>query len=169
VACFAEGTRIRTPDGERAVEHLRVGEMVLSAFGGAIPVCWLGHRLIDCRRHPTPREVMPVRVCANAFAPGVPSRDLLLSPDHAVYCNDRLIPVRYLVNGASIAQEEVDTVTYWHIELPAHDVIFAEKLACESYLDTGNRAAFANPAGAAWETESRAPMAVDGDNTSAAN
>jgi hypothetical protein len=177
VACFAEGTHIRTPGGEVAVERLLVGDAVLSTFGGMVPVQWMGQRRIDCRRHPQPRDVMPVRVRANAFAPGVPSRDLLLSPDHAVLCDGHLIPVRYLVNGATIAQDEVDTVTYWHVELPAHDVIFAENLACESYLDTGNRAAFAN-AGTTimahadfgvWETESCAPLAADANNASAAN
>jgi len=84
----------------------------------------------------------PVRVRAGAFGPGMPVRDLLLSPDHAVFVEGTLIPVRYLVNGASIAQEERDSITYYHVELPAHDVLLAERLPCESYLDTGNRADF---------------------------
>ena len=33
-------------------------------------------------------------------------------------------------------------VTYWHIELPAHDAVLAEGLACESFLDTGQKPAF---------------------------
>ena len=53
-----------------------------------------------------------------------------------------LIPIRYLLNGATIAQIAVDEVTYWHIELMAHDVLLAEGLPAESYLDTGNRGAF---------------------------
>jgi hypothetical protein len=52
------------------------------------------------------------------------------------------------VNGASVAQEAADTVTYWHVELPAHDMIFAEGLPAESYLDTGNRTAFDDARGA---------------------
>ena len=84
----------------------------------------------------------PIRIQAGAFAPNTPRRDLLLSPDHAVYVDGRLIPVRYLVNGASIAQVETDSVTYWHVELDRHDVILAEGLAAESYLDTGNRSVF---------------------------
>jgi hypothetical protein len=35
-------------------------------------------------------------------------------------------------------------VTYFHVELSRHAVLLAEGLPCESYLDTGNRAAFAN-------------------------
>jgi len=85
-----------------------------------------------------------VRVRAHAFGRDRPAADLVLSPDHAVFVEGVLIPVRHLVNASSIAQEEVDEVTYHHVELPDHSVILAEGLPCESYLDTGNRAAFTN-------------------------
>jgi hypothetical protein len=135
-------------------------------------VRWLGHRRVDCRRHPRPQDVWPVRVAAGAFGPGLPQRTLWLSPDHAVFVNDVLIPIRYLLNGASITQEPVDTVTYWHVEAPAHDVVFAEGLPCETYLDTGNRGAFANGGGAVmlhpdfalqvWEAEACATLVREG-------
>src|SRR5208283_3219127 len=38
-------------------------------------------------------------------------------------------------------------VTYWHVELDRHEVLLAEGLQVESYLDTGNRNAFANAEG----------------------
>lgn len=53
-----------------------------------------------------------------------------------------LIPIRYLMNGASIAQYPAGQVEYWHVELPVHDLLLAEGLPAESYLDTGNRPAF---------------------------
>jgi hypothetical protein len=62
-----------------------------------------------------------------------------------VHLDGVLIPVRHLLNGASIVQEPVDHVTYWHVELPTHGVLLAEGLPVESYLDTGNRPAFADP------------------------
>ncbi len=172
VACFARGTRIDADLGEVPVEALRVGQCVRSAFGGLVPVVWIGWRRVDCRRHPRPRDVWPIRVQAGAFGNGQPVRDLLLSPDHAVHVEDVLIPVRHLVNGMSIRQEAVAEVTYFHVELPTHDVIFADGLAVESYLDTGNRAAFAN-AGAVvaahpdfaqriWEAEACAPQITHG-------
>ncbi len=142
--CFAQGTRIATAAGEMRVEELAPGMQVLRAGGGAAEVVWVGHRRVDCTRHPRPDEVWPVRIQAGAFARGVPGRDLLLSPDHAVFWEGVLIPVRHLVNGRTVRQEAVDAVTYFHVELAAHDVLLAERLACESYLDTGNRAAFAN-------------------------
>jgi len=74
------------------VEALCVGDIVLTHDGGAEPVVWIGHRRIDCRRHPRPRLIWPVRVRAGAFADRVPHRDLLLSPDHAVFVSDLLDP-----------------------------------------------------------------------------
>jgi hypothetical protein len=55
-----------------------------------------------------------------------------------------LTPIRALVNGATVEQVRVPNVEYWHVELDAHDIVLAEGLPAESYLDTGNRAAFAN-------------------------
>jgi collagen type I/II/III/V/XI/XXIV/XXVII alpha len=148
VACFAEGTRILTDRGLVAVEALRAGDAVVSAFGGLRPVRWIGHRRIELVRHPRPQDVLPVRVQAHAFGLGRPYRDLLLSPDHAVFVDEVLIPVRCLLNGATIVQAQCTKVTYFHVELPAHEVILAEGLPCESYLDLGNRGAFDNGGGA---------------------
>jgi hypothetical protein len=142
LACFASATRIATPEGEVAVEALREGQQVLTASGETAPIVWLGHRISDCSAHPRPEEVWPVRIRAGAFGAKLPVRDLSLSPDHAVLVDGVLVPARYLVNGSTITREQVDEVTYWHVELPAHGVLLAEGLPCESYLDTGNRAVF---------------------------
>ena len=172
VACFASGTRIATETGEVPVEWMRAGDRVRSAFGGSAPVVWIGHRTVDCRRHPRPQSVWPVRVRAGALGDDLPARDLWLSPDHAVHVHDSLIPIRCLINRRSIVQEEVAEVTYWHLELPTHDVVLAEGLPAESYLDTGNREAFANGGAIAalhpdfaqqkWESEACAPQITRG-------
>ena len=144
--CFASGTLIRTEAGDVAVEDLRVGERVCTAAGGLRPVRWLGHRRVDCRRHPEPTKVQPVRVRAHAFGAGLPARDLVLSPEHALLLDGHLVPVHVLVDGISVVQEAWERVTYHHVELDRHDVLLAEGMATESYLDTGNRASFANGA-----------------------
>jgi len=177
-ACFAQGTSIATTRGPAAVESLRPGDHVLLASGATAPIKWIGHRHTDCRRHPRPWDVHPVRVAASAFAPGQPARDLFLSPDHAVFHDGALIPIRYLVNGSTIAQHPVDSVTYYHVELDHHAVLLAENLPCESYLDTGNRSAFANGGGAThlhpdfaraiWHEKACAPLVLDGPKLSAA-
>ncbi|HEX5325690.1 MAG TPA: Hint domain-containing protein, partial [Acetobacteraceae bacterium] len=144
IACFAAGTGIATPSGPVPVERLNEGDLVLTLDGAAVAVRWIGHRHVDVRRHPAPEKVQPVRIAAHAFARNRPARDLLLSPDHAVFVDGMLIPVRYLINGRSIARQDVDAVQYFHVELDRHDVLLAEGLPTESYLDTDDRAAFAN-------------------------
>jgi hypothetical protein len=172
VACFAEGTRIGTARGEVAVEELSTGDIVITVDGRDEPIVWIGQRAVNCRAHPNPTQVWPVRVAAGAFGPDAPSRDLYLSPDHAVFVNDVLVPVKHLINGSSIVQVPVDDVTYYHVELPRHDVLLAEGLPSESYLDTGDRSNFVNGGGAirlhpdfsvhVWEAMGCAPLVVAG-------
>ena len=144
LACFAQGTRILTDAGETPVELLREGDMVVTAAGEHRAIAWIGHRHVDIASHPRPHQVSPVRIAPHAFADNVPHAPLLLSPDHAIYTHGVLIPVRHLVNGGSIAQITTPTVTYYHIELDSHDVLLAEGLPVESYLDTGGRDNFDN-------------------------
>ena len=177
-ACFRAGTRLATPDGPIAVDDLDPGDEVTTAFGAVLKVRWVGYRTLDCRRHPRPQDVMPVRVAAGAFRPGLPRRDLWLSPDHALMVDGVLIPVRHLLNGATVQQEAVDEVTYFHVEMQnaageaTHTALLAEGLAAESYLDTGNRRAFANGGGPMqlhpgfardiWQRAAIAPLLLDG-------
>jgi hypothetical protein len=124
--CFHAGTRIATPDGAVAVETLRVGDLVSTASGGARPIVWVGSRRVDCTRHPRPELVHPVRITAGAFGPRLPKRDLILSPDHAVFAEGVLIPIKRLVNGGSVSVDPRASVEYFHIELDRHDMVLAE-------------------------------------------
>src|SRR5207237_4737837 len=101
VPCFARGTSIATPHGEIAVEDLRVGDRVLTASGDARPIVWIGHRHVDCTRHPRIDLVHPVHIRPGALAEGQPTRDLWLSPDHALFHDGVLIPVLCLIHGAA--------------------------------------------------------------------
>ena len=178
VVCYVAGTRIATPAGEVPIENLRENDTVLTANGpaGARPIQWIGHRRIDVARHPRPETVLPVRIRQNAFAAGVPRRDLLVSPEHCIFADGMLIPARRLINGATIVQDrDMRSVEYFHIELERHALLFAEGLPAESYLDTGNRAFYDN-AGIAvvlhpefsinaglrtWQEDACAPLAMD--------
>ena len=104
VACFAEGTRIETETGPVAVEDLMIGDRLVTDDGTREPIVWIGQRTVNCAAHPQPESVWPVRVRAGAFGENVPERDLYLSPDHAVFVNDVLVPVKLLINGTTIAQ-----------------------------------------------------------------
>jgi autotransporter passenger strand-loop-strand repeat protein len=143
VPCFAAGTRIATARGAVAVEQLAIGDRVMTVEGDTRPVTWIGSRRVDCRRHPQPAKVWPVVIAAHAFGPDAPQREVRLSPDHAIFAEDVLIPVKHLINGASIRQVVIPAITYFHVALDRHSVILAEGLPVESYLDTGDRPAFA--------------------------
>jgi hypothetical protein len=143
VACYCAGTRIRTPDGDVAVGSLVAGQMVVTASGEVKPIRWIGKRVINVRQHADPAMVRPIRIAAGALAEGMPKRDLLVSPDHAMLVDGALIPARLLVNHRSVTEMmETKTVTYFHVELDRHDIIIANGAPAESYLDTGNRDVF---------------------------
>ena len=141
--CFASGTRIATSRGDVAVEDILVGDEVRTVSGALRPVVWAGSRFVDLARHTNPDLVRPVRIAAGALDTNVPSRDLVVSPDHNLFIEGVLIPAKCLVNGTTVTSLDVAGVRYHHIELDSHDVILAEGAAAETYLDTGNRTAFA--------------------------
>jgi hypothetical protein len=142
MACFARGTRLLTPNGYVPVEAFKPGDPVITRLGIRRAVRWIGRR--DLAVDPKARQDMrPVLVQPGAFGLHQPSRPVRLSPSHAVFVDGVLVPVRHLVNGATILREgRGGMVTYFHIELDRHDVLMAEGLPVESYLDTGNRGEF---------------------------
>ena len=140
--CFAAGTHIGTLLGDVRIEDLVLGELVSTASGDQLPVIWIGQLRVLCDGHPNPESVLPVRIAPNAFAPGQPSRDLLLSPDHAVFVDGALIPVKQLINHLTISRTSLSEVVYYHVKLSRHDILLAEGLPTESYLDTGDRSNF---------------------------
>jgi hypothetical protein len=158
--CYVAGTRVLTATGERAVESLSRGDFVLALADGQLSarsVKWVGRRRIDLTAHPRPETVAPVRIQRGAFADNIPHTDLLLSPDHAIFVDGKLICIRQLANGTTIRPEPGWTaVDYYHVELDEHAILVAEGLPAESYLNTGNRGFFAN---------SGAPMVLHPDLT----
>jgi hypothetical protein len=151
VVCFAKGTRIVTPAGEIGVENLRAGDMVLAMRHGQAgfeALRWVGFMDIAVPRNAVmAAKTAPILIKAGAIAPGMPARDLRVSPDHAMEIDGHLIPAKHLVNGSSIIQEIwCKRVRYFHLELEAHGLLLSEGTWSESYLDDGNRHAFNNAA-----------------------
>lgn len=165
-SCFLAGTLIATPDGWRPVEALSVGDLVTTASGEHRPLAWVGGQTVT----DASPDALPVRIRRDAFSDGVPQRDLLVTPEHCIYVEGKLIPARMLVNGGSIIVDEtLSSYAFHHLELETHDLIVAEGLMTESYLDTGNRnnfeqgkvhRLFSGPT-KSWETHAVAPLTVD--------
>ncbi len=144
IVCFGDGTLIATPNGECAIETLVEGDLVLTQDHGPQPIRWIGRRHLtkyDLQANP---DLAPIRVTTGALGTGVPSRDLILSPQHRVLLTgwqaellfgevEVLVPIKALVNDLSITQVTPDTgVTYHHILLQNHEVLWASGAAAES-------------------------------------
>lgn len=72
IVCFASGTMILEPRGERRVETIRAGDLVVTADDGPQPVAWAGRQSTTGRGRRA-----PVRLRAGVFGA---ARDLWLKP-----------------------------------------------------------------------------------------
>jgi hypothetical protein len=140
------------------------------------PVRWIGRRWIDLAQHPRPEAARPIRIRRGAFSEGVPDRDLLLSPDHAIYAEGVLIPVRWLVNERTVVPaRRMRHVEYFHVELDQHAILLA--VGMPAYPDTGDRSTFENGGAAlelypdlasrTWESNGCARLVVTGSELAA--
>jgi hypothetical protein len=147
LSCFLKGTHILSPRGEVPVEELAIGDLV-ETLNGCQPVKWIGRRtykkVVSSSWH---ASIAPIRITRFSLDDQYPLRDLYLSPEHRLFIDGVLIPVQYLVNGRSIAlaaMDESEAVTYFHIELDSHEVIFAEGAPVETLQVTSGREVFSN-------------------------
>lgn len=144
--CFAAGTMIATPDGEVAVETLSIGDLVMTASGDQVPVKWIGHQTI--KQSTVSTSQAPVRVSKDALAQGQPNQDLVLTASHGLIIDDLVINAGALVNHDSItyvpSNELPASVTYYHVETDAHEVIIANGIEAETYIDYIDRQVFDN-------------------------
>ncbi len=144
VTCYAKGTRIATARGEVAVEDLQIGDAVQTMHAGFKKIKWIGMRSYAApfANH---AKILPIHIKAGALAENIPARDLFVSPGHAICVDGVLVHAVRLVNGVSVLQlPRVDEITYFHIELETHEVIFAENCPAETFMGEYFRAQFHN-------------------------
>ncbi len=143
--CFLKGTLIDTPDGQKKVEDLLIGDLVTTIGGAARPVQFISaysYRKADPTRDWV-EDVKPVVVRKSAISDNVPNRDLYMTRAHALYLDDMLVPVCNLINGSTIVvddAEDLSELEYFHVKFESHDVIYAEGAACESLLTVSESA-----------------------------
>ncbi len=137
--CFLHGTLIRGVNGYRQVQSIAVGDVLPTQFSGTAVVRKVVSFIV--RRDEKgrwPEETRPVRIRAGALGDNIPARDLVVTPTHAVFLNDVLVPIVSLVNGRTISFHDeigLNSLEYFHLEFDNHDVIDAEGALCESYRD----------------------------------
>ncbi len=145
IICFTTGTRVLTARGPRPVEALARGDMVQTKDNGLQPVLWHGTRQISGARMKVMPHLAPIRLRAGALDGGVPDEDIIVSPDHrmllrgaraqALFNTDEvLVGARDLLNDNTIrVARGLSHVTYHHILLPAHQIVFANGVETESF------------------------------------
>ncbi|MEL6682820.1 MAG: Hint domain-containing protein [Pseudomonadota bacterium] len=156
--CFADGTAIRTPHGERRVEDLRPGDQLVTLDHGVQEVAWVFGKTWSPIDVAISHNLCPVRISKGSLGNGLPERHLRLSRQHRVLVKGQiarrmfdapevLIPAKDLLGlpGVSLEMPTRD-VTYYHIMLSRHEVLFADGAPCES-LYLGSQAIEAIPAG----------------------
>lgn len=145
VVCFTPGTMIMTPDGARDVAQLVEGDQVQTADNGQAEVLWIGQRRVTGARMKAMPSLTPIRLREGALDKDVPDSGLLVSPDHRMVlrgprarclynADEVLVTARDLVNDLTIVREHgLKEVTYIHMLLPQHEVVFANGVATESF------------------------------------
>ena len=81
--CYCPGTLIQTPQGERPVEDLVIGDLILTASGDARPIRWIGRRAYDPLFAYGHRAVLPNLFHQGSLGKNLPKRDLTVLPLNA--------------------------------------------------------------------------------------
>lgn len=145
VICFTPGTRILTPKGVLRIEDLREGNLVQTKDNGAQPIRWMGQRRMSGARLFAMPKLRPIRIRAGVFGMDEPDEDLLVSPEHRMLIKgpvardlfnapEVLAAARDLVDHERVSVDlSVREVTYVHMLLPQHEIVFANGVESESF------------------------------------
>lgn len=145
VICFTPGTRIETPDGPRLVEELRQGDRVQTKDSGAQEIQWVGSRRMSGARLFAMPRLRPVRIRAGALGIDRPDGELLVSPEHRMLITgavaqdlfnvpEVLVSAKDLINNSTVSVDlAVREVTYIHLLLPRHQILWANGVETESF------------------------------------
>lgn len=137
IPCFVAGTMILTPEGERRVETLVPGDMVMTRDDGPRPLRWIGRRVVRARD-----GFAPVRIEQNTFGR---HRTILVSPQHRVLVSgsraelyfgeaEVLVAAKHLVDGRRVTVCEGGWVEYVHLLFDKHEIVWSDGLLTESFL-----------------------------------
>jgi hypothetical protein len=136
IICFTPGARILTQWGERPVESLRVGDMVVTRDHGLQPIRWVGKRTVAGLG-----DFAPISIASSVMGGQDP---LLVSPQHRLLFtgyqaellfgeSEVLVAAKHMVNGRDVIVSPRDAVTYIHIMFDRHEIIYADGIGTESF------------------------------------
>ena len=142
--CFARGTLISTDTGEQRVEDISIGDWVATLDNGWQQVRWVGWQSLTSDTMTLLPQFRPIRIRAGALGCGLPSADLVVSPQHRMLVRsliasrmfgtaEVLVPAVRLLDLPGVERVEgAAAVDYFHILLDRHEVLVANGAAAES-------------------------------------
>ena len=144
IPCFTPGTHIASPIGDRLVEDLAVGDLVITRDHGLQAIRWVGQKDISGARLYANPQIYPVKIKKDALGPERPCRDMMVSPQHRIVIDDHtadkmygsrqvLVPAIALDANEKITQADVKSTTYIHLLFDHHEIIFANGIETESF------------------------------------
>ena len=144
IPCFTAGAQIAVPGGTMPVEQLSVGDAVMTRDHGGQIIRWIGRRHILAEELEQCPQLRPVRIMAGALGDGLPTHDLVVSRQHRMLLRSKiairmfgmteiLMPaIKMTALPGIFVDETCAEVTYFHLLLDRHEIIFAEGAATES-------------------------------------
>lgn len=144
IPCFTPGTLIATPEGERRVEDLVVGDRIITRDNGIQPIRWLGQRSLAGSELKAAEHLQPILIREGALGNSLPERDMMVSPNHrvlvandktALYFEDRevLVAAKHMTGLPGIDAVETSSVTYIHFMFDQHEVVLSDGAWTESF------------------------------------
>ncbi len=137
--------QLRTPCGERRVENIRPGDLIVTRGGGLQPVRMVWTRTLSLAERQEDPSCVPVCLGPRVVGPMMPQRSLTLAPDHRILVPAHLLSdvggqgglmkARDLVTlseGADLDRDTAD-ITLYNIVFDKPQVIMASGLPVETY------------------------------------
>ena len=144
IPCFTPGAMIDTRRGPVAVEELREGDRVLTRDNGFRTIRWIGSRTLDAATLAAAPQLRPVCIRRDAFGPGMPARDMVVSPQHRMLLagagvelhageTEVLVAARHLGLRTLRPLPALAEVTYLHLLFDGHEIVRADGAWTESF------------------------------------
>lgn len=141
---FTPGITIATPRGPVAVERLQPGDKVVTRDNGLQSIVWAGRRTFDFAALKVTPHLRPVLIRRGALGPGLPERDMMVSPNARLLVSpdrtplplapgETLVAAKNLAEARDIRQVDVLGVTYLHMTFTRHEVVLANGAWAECF------------------------------------
>lgn len=144
--CFTAGTRIQTDKGLRVVERLKSGDMIQTQDNGLQPLRVLCKSKFTAAQISRNSKLWPIKIAPGALGKGLPERAIKVSRQHRFVVRSRISQRMFSVDEVLVAahrliempkveaEKPTGSISYYHLILDRHEVVFAEGTPTESFF-----------------------------------